>query len=101
MVNLKKTYLCCLIGLLIRVFSYFTPRLGHRVAVSFAAPRGSDDGVRPPYRTALKMLLGHAPYQRLLLGSVFGVLAFQVHYISAHGFSQVKLVLCHILFVSA
>uniref|UniRef100_A0A3Q3NIM9 Major facilitator superfamily domain containing 2a-like 2 n=1 Tax=Mastacembelus armatus TaxID=205130 RepID=A0A3Q3NIM9_9TELE len=42
------------------------------------APLCSDDNVRPPYLTSLKMLMCHAPYQRLVLGFVFSVLAFQV-----------------------
>ncbi|XP_026188951.1 sodium-dependent lysophosphatidylcholine symporter 1-B-like [Mastacembelus armatus] len=42
------------------------------------APLCSDDNVRPPYLTSLKMLMCHAPYQRLVLGFVFSVLAFQM-----------------------
>ncbi|KAM8754187.1 sodium-dependent lysophosphatidylcholine symporter 1-B-like isoform 1-T1 [Acanthopagrus schlegelii] len=38
----------------------------------------SDDRVRPPYLTSLKMLMCHIPYQRLLLGFVFSALAFQM-----------------------
>lgn len=46
----------------------------------FAAPLCSDDRVRPPYLTSLKMLMCHIPYQRLLLGFVFSALAFQVEF---------------------
>ncbi|XP_039656354.1 sodium-dependent lysophosphatidylcholine symporter 1, partial [Perca fluviatilis] len=42
------------------------------------APLCSDDKVRPPYLTSLKMLICHIPYQRLVLGFVFSVLAFQM-----------------------
>ncbi|KAA8591380.1 hypothetical protein FQN60_002323, partial [Etheostoma spectabile] len=42
------------------------------------APLCSDDKVRPPYFTSLKMLIRHVPYQRLVLGFVFSVLAFQL-----------------------
>ncbi|KAE8292928.1 Sodium-dependent lysophosphatidylcholine symporter 1 [Larimichthys crocea] len=42
------------------------------------APFCSDDKVRPPYLTSLKMLICHIPYQRLVLGFVFSVLAFQM-----------------------
>lgn len=46
----------------------------------FAVPLCSDDRVRPPYLTSLKMLMCHIPYQRLLLGFVFSALAFQVEF---------------------
>lgn len=39
---------------------------------------GAEEKDRPPYLTALKMLLRHIPYQRLVLSFVFCVLAFQV-----------------------
>nr|XP_046251703.1 sodium-dependent lysophosphatidylcholine symporter 1-B-like isoform X1 [Scatophagus argus] len=42
------------------------------------APLCSDDKVRPSYGTSLKMLICHIPYQRLVLGFVFSVLAFQM-----------------------
>uniref|UniRef100_A0A3Q3FCK0 Major facilitator superfamily domain containing 2a-like 2 n=1 Tax=Labrus bergylta TaxID=56723 RepID=A0A3Q3FCK0_9LABR len=42
------------------------------------APPCSDDKVRPSYLTSLKMLTRHIPYQRLVLGFVFCVLAFQM-----------------------
>ncbi|TKS76813.1 Sodium-dependent lysophosphatidylcholine symporter 1 [Collichthys lucidus] len=42
------------------------------------APFCSDDKVRPPYLTSLKMLICHIPYQRLVLGFVLSVLAFQM-----------------------
>ncbi|KAJ3586683.1 hypothetical protein NHX12_013079 [Muraenolepis orangiensis] len=40
-------------------------------------PLGSDE-VRVPYLTSLKLLAGHAPFQRLVLGFLFCVLAFQM-----------------------
>ncbi|XP_022618777.1 sodium-dependent lysophosphatidylcholine symporter 1-like [Seriola dumerili] len=42
------------------------------------APLCSDDKVRPPYLTSLKMLICHIPYQRLVLGFVFSALAMQM-----------------------
>ncbi|XP_049436949.1 sodium-dependent lysophosphatidylcholine symporter 1-B-like [Epinephelus fuscoguttatus] len=42
------------------------------------APLCSDDKVRTSYLTSLKMLICHVPYQRLVLGFVFSVLAFQM-----------------------
>ncbi|XP_074498620.1 sodium-dependent lysophosphatidylcholine symporter 1-B-like [Sebastes fasciatus] len=42
------------------------------------APLCSDEKVRPPYLTSLKMLICHIPYQRLVLGFVFSALAFQM-----------------------
>ncbi|XP_070824953.1 sodium-dependent lysophosphatidylcholine symporter 1-B-like [Chaetodon trifascialis] len=42
------------------------------------APLCSDDKVRPSYLASLKMLVCHIPYQRLVLGFVFSVLAFQM-----------------------
>ncbi|XP_028437886.1 sodium-dependent lysophosphatidylcholine symporter 1-B-like [Perca flavescens] len=42
------------------------------------APLCSADKVRPPYLTSLKMLICHIPYQRLVLGFVLSVLAFQM-----------------------
>lgn len=43
-----------------------------------SAELGAEAGARPSYPTALRMLLGHVPYQRLVLGFTFCVLAFQV-----------------------
>ncbi|XP_059189048.1 sodium-dependent lysophosphatidylcholine symporter 1-B-like [Centropristis striata] len=42
------------------------------------APLCPNDKVRPSYLTSLKMLICHIPYQRLVLGFVFSVLAFQM-----------------------
>ncbi|XP_072223815.1 sodium-dependent lysophosphatidylcholine symporter 1-B-like [Leuresthes tenuis] len=42
------------------------------------APLCSDDKMRPSYVNSLKMLISHVPYQRLVLGFVFSVLAFQM-----------------------
>ncbi|KAM9350496.1 sodium-dependent lysophosphatidylcholine symporter 1-B-like [Symphorus nematophorus] len=42
------------------------------------APLSSDEKVRPSYVTSLKMLICHIPYQRLVLGFVFSLLAFQM-----------------------
>lgn len=42
------------------------------------APDGADDKVRPSYRTSLKLLVLHVPYQRLVLGFMFCALAFQM-----------------------
>ncbi|XP_042265402.1 sodium-dependent lysophosphatidylcholine symporter 1-B-like [Thunnus maccoyii] len=42
------------------------------------APLCSDDKERPSYLTSLKLLICHIPYQRLVLGFVFSVLAFQM-----------------------
>ncbi|XP_041654977.1 sodium-dependent lysophosphatidylcholine symporter 1 [Cheilinus undulatus] len=42
------------------------------------APLSSDDKVRPSYLASLKMLVCHIPYQRLVLGFVFSILAFQM-----------------------
>ncbi|XP_023260878.1 sodium-dependent lysophosphatidylcholine symporter 1-like [Seriola lalandi dorsalis] len=42
------------------------------------APLCSDNKVRPPYLTSLKMLICHIPYQRLVLGFVFSALAMQM-----------------------
>ncbi|KAM4563491.1 sodium-dependent lysophosphatidylcholine symporter 1-B-like isoform 2-T2 [Odontesthes bonariensis] len=36
------------------------------------------DKMRPSYLNSLKMLISHVPYQRLVLGFVFSVLAFQM-----------------------
>ncbi|MEQ2247583.1 hypothetical protein ILYODFUR_010830 [Ilyodon furcidens] len=36
-----------------------------------------DDRTQPSYLSSLKMLISHIPYQRLVLGFVFSVLAFQ------------------------
>lgn len=44
----------------------------------FSAPLCSDDKVQPSFLTSLKMMICHIPYQRLVLGFVFCVLAFQV-----------------------
>lgn len=52
----------------------------HLTLPSFSAPYLSDDKIRPSYLTSLKMLLGHIPYQRLVLGFVFSELAFQVQF---------------------
>lgn len=55
--------------------------VGHvKVKVPFPtlAELGAEAGERPSYPTALKMLLSHIPYQRLVLSFVFCVLAFQV-----------------------
>ncbi|XP_032419304.1 LOW QUALITY PROTEIN: sodium-dependent lysophosphatidylcholine symporter 1-B-like [Xiphophorus hellerii] len=38
----------------------------------------ADERTRPSYLISLKMLMCHAPYQRLVLGFVFSVLAFQM-----------------------
>lgn len=45
-----------------------------------SAPPSCESRTRPSYRTSLKLLLGHIPYQRLLLGFVFSGLAFQVQF---------------------
>ncbi|XP_034097212.1 sodium-dependent lysophosphatidylcholine symporter 1-like [Gymnodraco acuticeps] len=42
------------------------------------APLVSEDRQRPSCLSSLKKMIRHAPYQRLLLGSVFSALAFQM-----------------------
>lgn len=53
---------------------------GRRLKCCFPtlAEPGAEGGERPSYRVALKMLLSHLPYRRLVLSFVFCVLAFQV-----------------------
>ncbi|XP_041860160.1 sodium-dependent lysophosphatidylcholine symporter 1 [Melanotaenia boesemani] len=41
-------------------------------------PLSSDEKIRPSCRSSIKMLMCHVPYQRLVLGFVFSVLAFQM-----------------------
>ena len=65
-------------------FSFLATHLSLRVIplhlFSPPAPLCSDDKMRPSYVNSLKMLISHIPYQRLVLGFVFSVLAFQVHF---------------------
>lgn len=50
-----------------------------KVKMSFPtlAELRAEAGARPSYLSALKMLLSHVPYQRLLLSFTLCVLAFQ------------------------
>uniref|UniRef100_A0A3Q1JU76 Uncharacterized protein n=1 Tax=Anabas testudineus TaxID=64144 RepID=A0A3Q1JU76_ANATE len=42
------------------------------------APLSSDNNIQPSYLTSLKLLMGHVPYQRLVLGFMFSGLGFQM-----------------------
>uniref|UniRef100_M4AUH7 Major facilitator superfamily domain containing 2a-like 2 n=1 Tax=Xiphophorus maculatus TaxID=8083 RepID=M4AUH7_XIPMA len=52
--------------------------LGVREQRHGSVQHGADERTRPSYLISLKMLMCHAPYQRLVLGFVFSVLAFQM-----------------------
>lgn len=64
-----------------------------KVRMSFPtlAELGGEAAERPSYLTALKMLLSHIPYQRLVLSFVFFVLAFQVIYLHKVTFFHQKI----------
>lgn len=71
---------CFFVFVFLQFPRFVTPPPWHLIVVLFSAPQCSDDKVQPSYLTSLKMLLCHIPYQRLVLGFVFSVLAFQVQF---------------------
>lgn len=56
------------------------PHIIFNARLYLLAPRSSEGRARPSYLTSVRMLLRHAPFQRLLLGFVFSALAFQVQF---------------------
>ncbi|XP_070695875.1 sodium-dependent lysophosphatidylcholine symporter 1-B-like [Pempheris klunzingeri] len=77
--SLKETQKAFLTSALVMAALFFLCSLVLLLGVKEQrAPLCSDDKVRPSYLTSLKMLMCHIPYQRLVLGFVFSVLAFQM-----------------------